>query len=276
MFAFRRQYEKQIRIAERVSYRQARRIYLDAFIEGSKKYLENQSFQGMNLVDVIKFRNLYIDIYHDTGMRFAKWYTRLFQTVAKKQNTFEEDIWEMVFRRYGEDQAGRLVTTVNQTMQDQFLATIQRQFQDPTFASLGVPEQARILYSDGFWGKKARWMALRVARTENNTAANLAINEASLSLFGSNQMQKIWDTSEDERVRDTHRQAGSIGAIPFDGWFQVGSVRMRFPNDPQAQGIGKEVARERINCRCRMVTIPKEEIFEDLYTQVANEFRNTV
>ena len=266
---FSKQYEKQIRISERVSYRIAQRIYLDAFIEGSKLYMSDRSFNALDLVDVLKFRQLYIDIYRDTGLRFAKWYRRMFEKVATKLSDPTYDLWDAIFTQYGETQAGRLVTTVNETMKESFLSKISRQFADPEFAALGAQQQAAILYSDKFWAKQSRWMALRVARTENNTAANLAIKEASLSLFPADQLMKVWDTSEDERVRDTHVIAGRQDPIGLNDWYNVGAVRMRWPNDPEAIGMSKEVARERINCRCRMVTFPKEEVFDDLYDQIA-------
>jgi len=266
---FLKTYDKQIRISELDTYRKAKRIYLDSFIEGSKNYMQNQSFDGVELLDVLKFRALYIEIYRDTGMRFAKMYKRLFERTIEKQTDPIDDLWNAIFTQYGEDQAGRLVTTVNETMKESFLSKISKQFADPEFAALGAQQQANILYSENFWSKQSRWMALRVARTENNTAANLAIRDSSLTLFGADQLMKKWDTSGDERVRDSHRIVGMQEPIGFNEWFNVGGVRMRFPNDPQAVGFSGEIAKERINCRCRMVTFPKEQIFDDLYERIA-------
>lgn len=265
---FRLGYEKQIRIAERKAYTEARKVYLSAFKEATEQFLTNQNYENLSLVDAVQFTNLFESIYVDVGLRFAKWWRRTFDLFATKNQNPDFDLWQMAFAQYGREQAGRLVVTVQETMRNQFISQISREFQDPNFMALGADEQAKILNSKNYWNRKSRWMALRVARTESNAAANLGIEKGSLSLFKADEMVKKWDTSGDERVRDTHRAVGSAKPIPMDGYFQVGSVRMLRPSDPQAIGDSKSVASEVINCRCRMITIPKPDVLDNYFEDV--------
>lgn len=268
---FSKAYEKEIKRSELVFYRKTKAIYLEAFKANARIYMQDKSFMNVRIVEAVEFTNLYKEMYTITGMRFAKWYRKIFQKIATKQQD-DDALLRAIFASYGESQAGRLVSTVEQTMKDRFISVIQEQFNDPEFVKLGVEEQARILNQNKFWDKTARWMALRVARTENNTAANLAIEQSSLTMFSPEEMNKVWQTSRDERVRDAHARLEGQ-SIPFKESFNVGGVMMKRPNDPEAQGDPKQVASQRINCRCRLITVPKEEVFEDAYDQLQREYQ---
>lgn len=93
-----------------------------------------------------------------------------------------------------------------------------------------------------------------IARTELLAAVNggahaLASisNEAALA-NGEKPLLKIWLTAEDEKVRDTHVDAGGTygagGGIPIDDPFLVGDSELQYPGDPDGE------AGEVINCRC--------------------------
>lgn len=84
-----------------------------------------------------------------------------------------------------------------------------------------------------------------IARTETaasmmvgqNDAAEQMSEELGLALF------KTWTATEDERTRDTHREADGQ-TVKADDTFMVGGAQLRFPSDPN--GPPEEV----INCRC--------------------------
>lgn len=265
--AFSRGYDKQIRATERKNYAKARKIYQSGFKEATEQYLRHGSIDGVTILESVQFFNLFESIYTDTGFRFAKWWSRNFEAFTKKlEKPSYETIWEAYFAQYGRTQAGLKVSTVQDTMKKVFRTKMTRLFQDPTFQSLGADEKARKLRGQRFWAKETSYLAKRVARTESNAAANIGIEQGALSLFNEDQLSKRWMTAGDERVRGTHYSAGRQDAISFDSYFQVGNVRMKRPGDPEAIGSGKDVAKEVINCRCRLETIPKvEEIEEDVF-----------
>ena len=262
--AFNNSYERQIRIAERQSYKQAYQVYINAFRSATDEFIDGKLPEQINILDTLAFRQLFIDIYERQGMRFAKWYQKIFIKVATKNDdkNIYETIWSARLAQYGEERAQDIVTTVEKSMMDQFNAEMKRLYADPEFQELGAEAQARELRKKNFWQKKARFMALRVARTESNAAANLGIEESSLSMFGAQEMEKRWITARDEKVRDTHRQAEAQGAIPFDSSFSVGQSQMKRPGDPA--GGASEV----INCRCRIVTLPKKETLDNLFDEL--------
>lgn len=263
-------YEKQIKASERIFYYRLRKIYLNAFKSSVEQYFQYLDYSRVNIIDTIQFTKTYVEIYSETGMRFAKWYKRIFEKMLSKQGG-EDELLRAIFARYGENQAGKLVVTIEDTLRERFLAVMKEQFADPTFQALGAQEQADVLMKDRFWSKTARWMALRVSRTENNAAANLAIEESSLTLFSKEEMTKQWQTSADDRVRPTHA-ALEGKQIEFDQYFQVGNVQMKRPNDPDAIGDSKSVASERINCRCRLITVPKESVIEDAFENLRRNY----
>jgi hypothetical protein len=99
------------------------------------------------------------------------------------------------------------------------------------------------------------YRAERVLRTEVGRTFNAA-TFARASELGREMpfLRKIWLAANDNRTRDTHRQASATYArgkgIPIGDKFAIGLATMRFPIDPLAQPAGKIAARETINCRC--------------------------
>lgn len=98
-----------------------------------------------------------------------------------------------------------------------------------------------------------------IARTEINSAANdasfeLATKElSSIGLIGT--AVKGWQTSNDEKVRDAHIQAGENygrgNEIPVAELFNVGGENIMFPAD-YSQGSAGNI----INCRCSYYILP--------------------
>lgn len=109
-----------------------------------------------------------------------------------------------------------------------------------------------------------------IVRTENNRIFELA-NQERLNQIAEvvPTMKKTWMATDDERTRDSHRQAeidyapgGPIGPIPVDEPFVIDGVELMMPNDPD--GDPHEV----INCRC--VSLPYMDNWEK-ETAVLNE-----
>lgn len=124
------------------------------------------------------------------------------------------------------------------------------------FAS-GMLELSRDIGMAGL--DNAAYRAERIIRTELGRTFNGATFERLLELASRvSALRKIWIRTRDERTRDTHADAGVRYArgrgIAIAELFSVGSVRMRFPIDPQATPPGKRAARETIMCRCNAAT----------------------
>lgn len=99
--------------------------------------------------------------------------------------------------------------------------------------------------------------ATRIVRTEVNRfhamVTQVRMEQAQKQVPG---LKKYWLTAGDERVRDTHVQAGidygPENAIPIDEPFMVGGYAAMYPRDP-ALPVG-----EVVNCRCRQVPVVPE------------------
>jgi hypothetical protein len=130
-------------------------------------------------------------------------------------------------------------------------------------AALGVTDPfkamqqlARLIRDPKTFGR-AFWRAESIIRTEVGRAFSIASQdslEQAAARGGKSgiTIRKYWLTAHDERVRETHRQAGidyAIGkAIAADAFFVVGGERLKEPLDPNGS------AGETINCRC--VSVP--------------------
>lgn len=90
----------------------------------------------------------------------------------------------------------------------------------------------------------ARFRADAIARTETHGAANFGSQEAA-KLTGL-PLRKEWLAADDERTRETHKEADAGDPIGMDEKFQVGNSFLAYPGDPA--GDPEEV----INCRCTL------------------------
>lgn len=90
----------------------------------------------------------------------------------------------------------------------------------------------------------ARTEALRAVHAGNDEVYRQAIDEGLLDL---DQLQRMWNTARDERVRGSHR--GLNGLIRgMDETFPGINGALRFPGDPRAP------ASETVKCRCALST----------------------
>lgn len=89
----------------------------------------------------------------------------------------------------------------------------------------------------------ARYRSDAIARTETHGAANYGSNEAA-KLTGL-PLRREWLAAEDERTRDTHKEAdGQI--VGLDEAFTVGDSLLMYPGDPSGP------PEETVNCRCTL------------------------
>jgi uncharacterized protein with gpF-like domain len=89
----------------------------------------------------------------------------------------------------------------------------------------------------------ARYRADTIARTETHGAANFGSNEAA-KLTGL-PLRREWLSAEDERTRETHKEAdGQI--VGQDEAFSVGGESLMYPGDPAGS------PEETVNCRCTL------------------------
>lgn len=97
---------------------------------------------------------------------------------------------------------------------------------------------------------KAR--AETIARTEAQRAINLARDEREAALFAEleieNRIVRIWNSTHDHRVRDTHREMDQQERGEDEAFDSPSGAKLMFPGDPSAP------LAEIINCRCVLTT----------------------
>lgn len=168
----------------------------------------------------------FAELYATVGTNFAEWYSEAFSYLS--QNT-PSDIAILVSTVLSSSARVR-----SEIVTSNIVTNLERRYNLDNFS----PEAS----------------AERLARTETNGVANLAVETAAIGMFTDSSLYKRWISVGDERVRSTHRQVASQKPIPQSQLYQVGDTFMRFPSDPQA--FGGNVAGEVINCRCRSVILP--------------------
>lgn len=102
--------------------------------------------------------------------------------------------------------------------------------------------------------RRWEWRADRIARTEVAAATNAGVDafaRESTAATG-REWYKRWWSSQDDRVRATHRAAHGQVAPP-GGRFTVGGASLRYPGDP----LGPP--QETINCRCSTILLTRKE-----------------
>jgi hypothetical protein len=129
--------------------------------------------------------------------------------------------------------------------------------QDPFEA---IQKLQRVFTRTDQW-RSTEYHAERIIRTEVGRAYEMtgqeeleAAQEAGVDLA------KWWLATDDGRTRETHLEAwrryrpgGDTGPIPVDEFYEVGDVRLMFPQDPQGEGDEKALASETIQCRCSSI-----------------------
>jgi hypothetical protein len=145
-------------------------------------------------------------------------------------------------------QLGRKIVGITATTREEIMRAIDGAWEQ----GLSIPHTAELIRD--YSANIAPARATTIARTELIGAVNggshavASVGHAWGAANGEPPLLKIWLTAEDERVRDSHVQAGDDYAaglgIPLDDPFSVGDDELMFPGDPDGS------AGEVINCRC--------------------------
>jgi len=142
-------------------------------------------------------------------------------------------------RNYTREQAAKKARLIAENLRTEIAELIARAIED------GLAEGAiasEISEMSGFALSHSR----TIARTETAQAIMHAESEAVLSDPDMSSATKEWVSTNDERTRESHREANGQTVV-IDEKFNVGGVELMHPSDPE--GPPEEV----INCRCGVV-----------------------
>lgn len=247
------EFSQQLEIGEKAEVAKFKRYYNEQYKAAIDGFLlDNNPRGGNNLFKSNELENLYIGLYTNIGLRFAKWYAKSFdRLISKKQDVSGfDDVWSEGFADAGRKVAGKRIVLVQGTAKAEIIKNLQRLMKDPEFMALGAAERGRILRSR--FNKLSAYQAERIVRTEATYAANLGSERSALDMFGASGLQKEWLTAIDGRERDAHRMANGQ-VVDMDKPFNVGGELLMIPGDPRGR------ASNVINCRCAVAHIPKPD-----------------
>lgn len=210
-----------------------------------------------NLIKQDSIRTVFLQMYRETGGRFAKTAITNLKTikglVTKREQSLLEDpeAYETLYLQSISDyvltEAGGRIVTITETSRKQALEIINQLTERAIAEGIGINEAAAYLRREFpvEWRKK-KWRAELIARTEINTAANQGA-EIGAKATGL-ELNKMWVTALDGRERPSHRFAdGQVRTM--DGMFLVGNTPMSKP------GAAGAPAEEVCNCRCAVAYI---------------------
>jgi len=243
---FVRAWDRQVKIAENREFKKWFQYFKRENFKGIDQFLETgktTGFDGLFLDrDIIE---LYENLFTSVGTQVALWYQNNFEKFLVKEQS--ESNWREVFGAFGRKFAADKVTLVSGNRKKELQGVLRRLMSDPDFQSLNERQAQRILRNQ--FTSYSRTQAMRLVRTETVTAANYASTQTANDLFGDKGYNKEWLASIDGRERAAHRAADGqqVGA---DEPFLVGGEYLKYPGDPSAS------AKNRINCRCTILTYP--------------------
>lgn len=238
------------------------RYFKNEYYKGIESYVNtNSEREFSNLFKIRDIENLYINLYEEVGVDFAKWYARSFDKFIQK-NSGSESTWRTTFSRIGQTEAGDKIALVQGTALKELKRNIGTLFKDPEFQSLGRQQQGRIL-QNRFRGI-TEYQSQRIVRTEATSAANEGIMQSSQDIFPKSSLVKEWISSQDGRTRSLSRGDKSDHlnmngkVVGFDETFAVPEtfrvVQMRKPADFRSGASAHNI----VNCRCSLAVYPKE------------------
>lgn len=161
----------------------------------------------------------------------------------QRANVFEETADA---RRWVREQTGDRIKNVN-------AATVAaaKKFVDLSFTEgLTTAQIARELSKHSAFSTHR---AFRIARTEVAAASNAGNHFAAAAVLPNERFSKVWLSSRDIRVRDTHTSADGQ-TVDLDDSFKLRGGRLRFPGDSTLGASASEI----IHCRCTTTHKPKK------------------
>jgi len=255
-------FSDRLNLNERKQSKKWKRYLLAEYTKGVESFLStNSEREFSNLFKVRDIQTLYVNLYEEVGVDFAKWYARSFDKFIEK-NSGNESTWRTTFSRIGQTEAGDKIILVQGTAHKELKRNIGNLFKDPEFQSLGRDQQGRILQSR-FKGI-TEYQATRIVRTEATSAANEGIMQSASDIFPKSSLIKEWISSQDGRTRAFNRGDKSDHLnmngrkVGFDETFAVPEfgrvVQMKKPADFRSGASAHNI----VNCRCSMAVYPKE------------------
>lgn len=245
-------WDRQVRIAENREFKKWNDYFKRENFKGVDQFLatgKTTGFDGLFLDRDIT--ELYENLFTSVGTQVALWYQNNFEKFIVKQQTVQG--WRDIFGAFGRQFAADKVTLVSGNRKKELQGILKKLMSDPEFQSLNEREAQRILRSQ--FSRYSKVQAMRLVRTETVTAANYASTQTANDLFGDQGYTKEWLTAIDGRERPAHRAANGQ-QVMADEPFVVGGEFLKFPADPSAS------AKNRINCRCTILTYPLGAIEE--------------
>jgi hypothetical protein len=250
---WRKEFSQQLDNGEKAEVARFKRYYNEQYKTAIDGFLlDNNPRGGNNLFKSSELENLYIGLYSNIGLRFAKWYAKSFDRLISKRQDVSgfDDVWSEGFAEAGRKVAGQRIVLLQGTAKAEVIKNLQRFMQDPEFMALGAEQRGRILRSR--FNKLSKYQAERIVRTEATYAANLGAERSALDMFGSDGLQKEWLTSIDGRERASHRSTNGQ-VVDMDKPFNVGGELLMMPGDPRGRAANV------INCRCAVAHLPKPD-----------------
>jgi hypothetical protein len=249
--AVRSQYQNQHRIYERKVrplFNKALNSQYDSFINWIALFGTN-NINYDKLINEDKMVQAMILAYQLIGPKAAK-KEYIFQKSLETKGPIEflTTIWKAFFTDYAVNYAYRIQNDLSETTkEDVRMALVYANKNDITGDKLTTLLKKAL-------GERTRTRANAIARTETNTALNLA-KEQGFKQYAEEQDQiddsvKIWIGRADKRERPDHLALNDT-VIPFSDKWNVGGELAVNPGDENLS------ARERINCRCSQVFMTK-------------------
>ena len=279
------QFGKQVKIAQKKNYPLVYKYYMSNYNKAMDMYRLEDTATNSNyntLFKEIEMKEMYKQMYRQTGLRFYLWYRKNFKLFVEKLSRVELDILlDKIERgqkltrremqnlestvlngmdRYATQRTNYLalaseVTSVSGVARDTLKKVIRELTADEKFMSLGLePRVKEITKRLKF---KSRWMARRVVQTETTAAANNAISLSAQDVYGKDNLFKKW-IAGGANIRDTHATATSIYSrkpIEENKPYIVGSSYLMFPGDTSMGALAKEI----VNCKCISLPVIKTD-----------------
>lgn len=225
--------------------RRAKRLIKTALNEQQEHFLSSigraNSFSDLNnaanfKLNVVPMETAYVNIYKQTGTKFAKYSRRKLKT--KKSD--EEDIvytrFESHMQTFAKIKAGKRIVDVTGTTFEEIQRITAKAITEATKEGWSIFTTARQIEKDLKISNLYR--AERIARTEVLSASNEG------SLVGAQSLEipfkKVWIATPDSRIRDSHLSLNGQSV----GQYESFSNGLEYPGDTNGQ------AEEVINCRC--------------------------
>ena len=243
------QYEKQ-------SYRELRKTFKrwSEVIPFSMMSEDNYEIMLDAVINDDPMYRTFEKIYTDIGLVHGK---RSGAQINKELKYFEfanfENIFLVNLKKYLEEFAADSIISIEQT----YKTAIKKLFVDAIREGGDIRAITKriknIVKKPNFY----KWQALRIARTESNTAANFSATQA----YESNgfEMDKVWISANDSRVRRTppdkydHQDLNGKRVDPDKPFITSRGEKLMFPGDKKGS------AGNVVNCRCSVAYRPRRD-----------------